>query len=72
MTYRNTYIKAENKKAYNFLINNGFTLTKGVKDYYIYNGFGNILVASTAVYWVNWGGSGSSFHRYLVDNGLTR
>jgi hypothetical protein len=72
MTIRNTYIKVENKKAYNFLINNGFTLTKGVKDYYIYNGFENILVASTNVYWVNWGGSGSSFHRYLVDNGLTR
>lgn len=72
MTIRNTYIKAHNKKAYNFLISNGFTLIKGVKDYYAYNGHDNILVASTDVYWVKWNGSGKSFHKYLVDNGLTR
>lgn len=72
MTIGNTYIKTNNKKAYDFLIGNGFTLTKGVKSYYAYNGFDDILVASVDVYWVNWGGSGSSFHKYLVDNGLTR
>lgn len=69
---KNTYIKANNKKAYNFLVSKGFTLTKGVKGYFAYNGFNDILVASCDVYWVNWGGSGGSFHRYLVDNGLTR
>lgn len=71
MTIRNTYIKADNKKAYNFLIDNGFTLKKGVKNYGIYNGFDTLIVASVDVYWVNWGGSGKSFHKYLVDNGIT-
>jgi len=68
----NTYIKATNKKAHDFLVSKGFTLTKGVKDYYAYDGFDNLRCAAMDVYWVDWNGSGNSFHRYLVANGLTR
>jgi hypothetical protein len=68
----NTYLNINNKKAIRHFLNKGYILTVGYKEYQwgdYCNPDNNNLYR--IVVWVNWPGSGKSFHRYLVQNGLT-
>ena len=67
MRATNCYINSSNRKAAEFLIEKGYSLTPGVKD--VYDVLQN-CVRSYCVLYVDFKGSGMAFHRLLTANNL--
>lgn len=63
----NCYIHPFNQRAAEFLMKRGYTLTPGTKDFF---GLWETYWGCKCVLFVNFPGSGTAFHKLLVENNL--